>query len=334
VPLPHDTKRGRPQGRRLSETEEALAAQELQILEREKAALKRERGYIGQRLAMAETAHDLTDRAARLHQQALAAGEGGRSISRITLPRGDRFAEDEPRDYLELEVVPDMRAGASRSRETAIRARLETLTARLHTIDREEKALEYRKELYRLRSQELDRLEGQLADIEDHTLDEQTMAEVAEAQADGSLDDAAMTPEEAQRAASERAESVVPTGAGAKEKTGAERRDQPRFGLKIYVGVESEHNFYTGFSRNISTGGLFIATHEPLSIGQEIELLFTLPAGDVVHTPGRIAWVRDHNPDNPDDFPGMGARFVDLSPEDAEKIRYFLEEREPLVYQD
>lgn len=335
VTLHHDAKRTRPPGRRLAETEEGLAAQELQVLERERAALKRERAYIGQRLALADTARSCGERATRLHQRALDAGEHGRSISRITLPRGDRFSEDEPRDYYELEVVPDMRAGAARSRETAVRARLETLTARLHTIEREEKALEYRTELYRLREQELDRLESQLGDIEQGVPPE-VAAELGEEESATATE---ATPGRGDRegrpggGSRARSDSVIPTGPSAKD-SGADRREQARFGLKVYVGVESEHNFYTGFSRNISTGGLFIASHEPLCIGQEVELLFTMPSGDVVHTPGRVAWVRDFNPDNPGSFPGMGVRFVDLTPDDAEKIRYFLEEREPLVYQD
>ena len=59
-----------------------------------------------------------------------------------------------------------------------------------------------------------------------------------------------------------------------------------------------------------------------------------MPSGDVVHTPGRVAWVRQYKPDKPEEFPGMGVRFVDLTPDDAEQIRYFLEEREPILYQD
>ena len=57
--MQHDPRPSRPVGRRLADTEEALSTQEQQILERETAALKRERGYIGQRMAMSETARQL-----------------------------------------------------------------------------------------------------------------------------------------------------------------------------------------------------------------------------------------------------------------------------------
>jgi len=331
----------RTHGRRLADTEEALATQEQQILERETASLKRERGYIGQRMAMAETARQLADRAARLHQRALAMGEQGRSISRLTLPRPDRLAEDEAHDYTELEVVPDLRSGAVRAREAAVRARLETLTARLHTIDREERALQYRTELYELRAQELDRLEGVLkrmergADYDEAMRATEQEPDTAVFRSSGEVP--APEPEPVGTRPPPpppRQPSLVPTGPTAARTKTEDRRREPRFGLKVYVGVESEHNFYTGFSRNISTGGLFIATHEALDIGQEVELLFTMPSGDVVHTPGRVAWVRQYKPDKPEEFPGMGVRFVDLTPDDAEQIRYFLEEREPILYQD
>ena len=113
-----------------------------------------------------------------------------------------------------------------------------------------------------------------------------------------------------------------------------ERRRERRFGLKVFVGLESEHNFYTGLSRNISSGGLFIATHRPLDIGAEVELLFQLPAGGPMHTHGQVTWVRAAHPDRPGRAPGMGVRFIDLSPEQSQQIRAFVRDREPLLIHD
>lgn len=113
-----------------------------------------------------------------------------------------------------------------------------------------------------------------------------------------------------------------------------ERRRERRFGLKVFVGLESEHNFYTGLSRNISSGGLFIATHRPLDMGAEVELLFQLPSGGPMHTHGQVTWVRPADPARPDRAPGMGVRFIDLSPEQSQQIRAFVRDRRPLLIQD
>ena len=38
-------------------------------------------------------------------------------------------------------------------------------------------------------------------------------------------------------------------------------RAAERFDLEVKVDLESDHNFYTGLTQNISSGGVFIATH-------------------------------------------------------------------------
>src|SRR4029079_19692672 len=51
-------------------------------------------------------------------------------------------------------------------------------------------------------------------------------------------------------------------------------RASERYDLEIKVDLESEHNFYTGLTQNISAGGLFIATHHLRRIGDRITLKF------------------------------------------------------------
>ena len=54
-------------------------------------------------------------------------------------------------------------------------------------------------------------------------------------------------------------------------------RASERFDLEVKVDLESDHNFYTGLTQNISSGGVFIATHHLRRIGDRITLKFTLP---------------------------------------------------------
>jgi Tfp pilus assembly protein PilZ len=57
-------------------------------------------------------------------------------------------------------------------------------------------------------------------------------------------------------------------------------RASERYDLEIKVDLESEHNFYTGLTQNISAGGLFIATHHLRRIGDRIALKFQLPGSE------------------------------------------------------
>ena len=69
------------------------------------------------------------------------------------------------------------------------------------------------------------------------------------------------------------------SGAGAKAREDGQKgaRVAERFDLEVKVDLESDHNFYTGLTQNISAGGLFIATHQLRRIGDYIKVSFSLP---------------------------------------------------------
>lgn len=116
---------------------------------------------------------------------------------------------------------------------------------------------------------------------------------------------------------------------------GADKRVYKRFPVVVEVSYSSEHNFYTGFIRNISSGGLFVATAAPLHIGERMELSFHIPGADaacVVH--GIVKWMIPYDPLNTETSPGMGVQFIDLNQETQTIIDSFLKLREPLFYDD
>ena len=115
---------------------------------------------------------------------------------------------------------------------------------------------------------------------------------------------------------------------------GAERRKAPRAFLETEITFESAANFYTGFTEDISEGGLFLATYDLHPMGTEIEIEFTLPTGHIVRTTGIVRWVRDPRDEAPDAPPGMGLQFRDLLPEDQTAIHEFIEARAPIFYED
>ena len=114
----------------------------------------------------------------------------------------------------------------------------------------------------------------------------------------------------------------------------SESRITPRVALKVEIAIHSETNFYTGFAMNISTGGLFIATHVPAAVGAKVPVTFTLPnSSRVIEVSGEVVWYRDYNPLYPDTHPGMGLKFADIKEEDAKIINDYISNiREPYFH--
>ncbi len=114
-----------------------------------------------------------------------------------------------------------------------------------------------------------------------------------------------------------------------------EKRQSPRVTYKAEVSYGSEDNFYLGFTGNISEGGLFISTNNPMEVGSKIKVKLTLPGIDQpVELDAEVRWVRDIDVSDEGLPPGMGVRFLNI-PEDIKKaIQDFIKEREPEFYPD
>lgn len=115
---------------------------------------------------------------------------------------------------------------------------------------------------------------------------------------------------------------------------GTDNRRAPRVGVELDVSFQSDHNFYAGFTENMSEGGIFIATHLLKPIGSIVEISIFLPESEKeVRGKGEVRWLRDHNEAN-NVPPGMGIRFVELAPGSLEAINEFLHRRDPLFFDD
>jgi len=126
-----------------------------------------------------------------------------------------------------------------------------------------------------------------------------------------------------------------PTGA----KTAANQqnvRASERFDLEVKVDLESDHNFYTGLTQNISAGGVFIATNHIRRIGDRITLKFTLPGSEkTIDVDTEVRWIRENSAlHRIEGAQGMGVRFINLTPEASAAINGFLESRDSLYYDD
>jgi uncharacterized protein (TIGR02266 family) len=111
------------------------------------------------------------------------------------------------------------------------------------------------------------------------------------------------------------------------------RRESDRKRVRVAVSMHSDSNLYVGFADNMSEGGLFVATHELLSIGETIELVFELPGEeDLVEVKAEVCWQRAVSDVHNGMLPGFGARFVDLDDADRARLEQFLESREPIFH--
>src|SRR5687767_6455982 len=85
--------------------------------------------------------------------------------------------------------------------------------------------------------------------------------------------------------------------------------------LRIRFKADSLGEFMSRYGADVSPGGIFVKTKEPLGVGSPMRFEFSLNDGTplLVGT-GTVVWVRDLDPARPEAVPGMGIRFDQLTP--------------------
>ena len=90
--------------------------------------------------------------------------------------------------------------------------------------------------------------------------------------------------------------------------------------LVLEVKGEDEKGVFFGYAKDLSKGGMFIATVAPRKVGTEFTINFSIPSGGMaVKSKCRVSWVREYNADSLQG-PGMGIKFLNLPLEVKEKI--------------
>ncbi len=113
----------------------------------------------------------------------------------------------------------------------------------------------------------------------------------------------------------------------------SQRRSYPRVDAELEIDFASEHTFFSGFSENLSDGGLFVATYNKRKIGERLHVRFTLPGLEhPISATVEVRWLRDYEPHEASSAPGFGASFVDLDEDDREAIHRFLKKRAPIFF--
>ena len=103
-------------------------------------------------------------------------------------------------------------------------------------------------------------------------------------------------------------------------------RRADRLQHELLVAYKTVDGFITDWAVNISRGGMFINTRNPLAVGSIVRLIVSLPdAAFPFDLTGRV--IRTHAPEQSSSeiIPGMGIEFVDVDEEKKDRLAKFVE---------
>jgi uncharacterized protein (TIGR02266 family) len=100
-----------------------------------------------------------------------------------------------------------------------------------------------------------------------------------------------------------------------------ERRKHKRVPTKILIKYGNAEQFFSDYIQNISRGGIFVPTHNPLPQGTRVHISFSLPYWDgLISTEGLVVHSVRNDPWKGSEPCGMGIQFQALSEENLELI--------------
>ncbi len=103
-----------------------------------------------------------------------------------------------------------------------------------------------------------------------------------------------------------------------------ENRVTKRLPIRVLVEYESAEDFLIDYTANVSVGGMFIQTDEPLPVGSRFRLRFKVPDhSKIIETFGEVRWSVPPAEAGPM-RPGMGIQFDDLKASDLTLVQGLL----------
>jgi Tfp pilus assembly protein PilZ len=110
--------------------------------------------------------------------------------------------------------------------------------------------------------------------------------------------------------------------------TWTEMRSVIRHLLEIEVVVEAEGVRHVGFTENMSTGGVFVATYLATRPFSKLTVTLTMRGGETLRLAGEVRWQR---PASSERWPGIGVKFEDSGPEHDARMNRLLSLRDRLI---
>ena len=100
----------------------------------------------------------------------------------------------------------------------------------------------------------------------------------------------------------------------------------PRVEYELPVAYSSVSGFVTDWATNLSRGGLYINTDQPLPVNTVVRLLVTLPGAHFpVELKGRVTRLNAMGAVAANQPPGMAVEFVDVDDDKRSRIGEFVE---------
>ncbi len=103
------------------------------------------------------------------------------------------------------------------------------------------------------------------------------------------------------------------------------RRFHKRAILTTAIDLESDFPKCSGYTRDISEGGVFVVTDRPFQLGDPLALKLNVICGEVMEIRCRVAWVQHHTENGKQINTGVGLQFVRLPEKAREAIVHFVE---------
>jgi uncharacterized protein (TIGR02266 family) len=98
--------------------------------------------------------------------------------------------------------------------------------------------------------------------------------------------------------------------------------------LRIKFRSASLEQFIERYAVDVSRGGIFIRTREPLPVDTRLRLEFQLQdSTPLLAGEGTVVWIREHDPARENVTPGMGVRFDKVTPETQPTLEKILAEK-------
>lgn len=103
-----------------------------------------------------------------------------------------------------------------------------------------------------------------------------------------------------------------------KKGAGIDRRKDERVETVVRVEFDEE---YWGFTKNLSRGGAFILTPDPMELGDEFLLKLFIPdGGEPIESDCKVIWTNKYGKETKEVRRGMGIKFLRLQPEAQKRI--------------
>ncbi len=105
-----------------------------------------------------------------------------------------------------------------------------------------------------------------------------------------------------------------------------ERRQHQRVPAQVLIKYQNADQFFTDYVQNISRGGIFVPTQQPLPEETYLQVSFSLPDYDrLITTEGIVVHSIQPGFSDTDEPAGMGIQFHALSEENQQLIDSYVE---------